>query len=76
MIRNNEKLAYVCDFTIKTGVPDKEIGRYASRNGNIILTIHDGSNAGIDKIALTSGEKRTILKLKRDLSIPWITVNH
>ncbi len=74
--QKSEEEGVHCDFTIKTGVPEKEISKYVSSNGNIVLTIYDASDADTDKMAHISREKRTLGKLKKDLSVPLVTVQN
>jgi nucleotide-binding universal stress UspA family protein len=73
LLSESEKSGVHCHFSIKSGDPEKEIIEYVNDHREVILTIYDAFdvNGTID----ISEKKNTLAKIKRNLSVPLVTVH-
>jgi len=73
LLRESEKAGVHCRFSIKSGDPEKEIIEYVNDHRNVILTIYDAFdvNGTVD----IHEKKSTLAKIKRNLSVPLVTVH-
>jgi biotin synthase-related radical SAM superfamily protein len=72
LLQESEKAGVHCSFSIKSGDPEKEIIEYVNDHRDVILTIYDAYavNGTVD----ISEKKSTLAKIKRNLSVPLVTV--
>ena len=72
LLKASEKAGVHCRFSITSGNPEKEIVGYVNDHRDVILTIYDafGGSGTVDMLE----KKSTLAKIKRDLSVPLITV--
>jgi len=73
LLSESEKSGVHCHFSIKSGDPEKEIVKYVNDHRDVILTIYDAFdvNGTVD----ISEKKSTLAKIKRNLSVPLVTVH-
>jgi nucleotide-binding universal stress UspA family protein len=73
LLSESEKSGVHCHFSIKSGDPEKEIVEYVNDHRDVILTIYDAfdGNGTVD----ISEKKSTLAKIKRNLSVPLVTVH-
>jgi hypothetical protein len=73
LLAESEKSGVHCHFSIKSGDPEKEIVDYVNDHRDVILTIYDAFdvNGTVDM----SEKKSTLAKIKRNLSVPLVTVH-
>ena len=73
LLQESEKAGVHCRFAIKSGDPEKEIVEYVNDHRDVILTIYDAFdvNGTVD----ISEKKSTLAKIKRNLSVPLVTVH-
>jgi len=73
LLQESEKAGVHCRFSIKSGDPEKEIVEYVNDHRDVILTIYDAFdvNGSVD----ISEKKSTLAKIKRNLSVPLVTVH-
>ena len=73
LLSESEKLGVHCHFSIKSGDPEKEIVEYVNDHRDVILTIYDAFdvNGTVD----ISEKRSTLAKIKRNLSVPLVTVH-
>jgi nucleotide-binding universal stress UspA family protein len=74
LLQESEKAGVHCRFSIKSGDPEKEIVKYVNDHRDVILTIYDAFdvNGTVD----ISEKKSTVSKIKRNLSVPLVTVHN
>jgi len=75
-IQQSEAEGVHCHFAIKAGIPEKEISEYVSGHRDIIMAIYDAPDAHTDKNTNNSVKKRALGKLKKELSVPLVTVHN
>ena len=73
LLQESEKSGVHCHFSIKSGDPEKEIVDYVNDHRDVILTIYDAFdvNGTVD----IPEKKSTLAKIKRNLSVPLVTVH-
>ena len=73
LLHESEKAGVHCRFSIKSGDPEKEIIEYVNNHRDVILTIYDAFdvNGTVD----IPEKKSTLAKIKRNLSVPLVTVH-
>ena len=73
LLQESEKAGVHCRFSIKAGDPEKEIIEYVNDHRDVILTIYDAFdvNGTVD----IPEKKSTLAKIKRNLSVPLVTVH-
>jgi nucleotide-binding universal stress UspA family protein len=73
LLQASEKAGIHCRFSITSGNPGKEIVKYVNDHRDVILTIYDafGRSGTVDIFE----KKSTLAKIKRDLSVPVVTVH-
>lgn len=73
LLQESEKAGVHCRFSIKSGDPEKEIIEYVNDHRDVILTIYDAYDV---KGTVDIPEKKiTLAKIKRNLSVPLVTVH-
>ena len=74
LLQESEKAGVHCRFSIKSGDPEKEIVKYVNDHREVILTIYDAFdvNGTVD----ISEKNNTFAKIKRNLSVPLVTVHN
>ena len=72
LMQESEKAGVPCHFAMTSGNPEKEIIEYVSDHRDIILTIYDVFGSG--ETANGFEKKDTLAKIKRNLSVPLVTV--
>jgi hypothetical protein len=65
-----------CHFTIESENPEKEIVNYVNNHRNVVLTIYDASDHDVNDAANISIKKNAIKKIRKDLSVPLVTVHN
>ncbi len=73
LMQESEKAGVHCHFAITSGNPEKEIVNYVNGHRDVILTIYDVFGGG--GTADRAEKKNTLAKIKRDLSVPLVTVH-
>jgi nucleotide-binding universal stress UspA family protein len=73
LLKESEKAGVHCRFSMTSGNPEKEIVEYVNDHRDVILTIYDafGGSRTVDNFE----KKSTLAKIKRDLSVPVVTVH-
>jgi hypothetical protein len=73
LLLESEEAGVHCRFSIKSGDPEKEIVEYINDHRDVILTIYDAFdvNGTVD----IPEKKSTLAKIKRNLSVPLVTVH-
>ena len=73
LLQESEKEGIHCRFSMTSGNPEKEIVEYVNGHRDVILTIYDafGDSGTVDIFE----KKNTLAKIKRDLSVPLVTVH-
>ena len=74
LLQESEKEGVHCRFSMTSGNPEKEIVDYVNGHRDVILTIYDalGDSGTVNLFE----KKNTLSKIKRDLSVPLVTVNN
>ncbi len=73
LLRESEKAGVHCRFSMTSGNPEKEIVGYVNDHRDVILTIYDAFE--VSGAADIFEKKSTLAKIKRDLSVPVVTVH-
>jgi nucleotide-binding universal stress UspA family protein len=76
LLQESEKAGVHCRFSIKSGNPEKEIIDYVNDHRDVILTIYDAFDLEVNGAVDISEKRSTLSKIKKDLSIPLVTVHH
>jgi nucleotide-binding universal stress UspA family protein len=73
LLQESEKAGIRCHFSITSGNPGQEIVEYVNGHRDVILTIYDvfGPVGPVDSFE----KKSTLAKIKKDLSVPVVTVH-
>jgi nucleotide-binding universal stress UspA family protein len=73
LMQESEKAGVHCRFSITSGNPEKEIVEYVNDHRDVILTIYNvfGGSGTVDSFE----KKNTLAKIKRNLSVPLVTVH-
>jgi hypothetical protein len=73
LLRESEKAGVQCRFSITSGNPEKEIVDYVNDHRDVILTIYDafGGSGSVNIFE----KKTTLANIKKDLSVPVVTVH-
>ena len=74
LLQESEEAGVHCHFSIKSGNPEKEIINYVNDHRNVVLTIYDVSGLGVDEAANISNKKSALARIRKDLSVPLVTV--
>jgi nucleotide-binding universal stress UspA family protein len=74
LMSESEKSGVHCQFSVKSGNPEKEIIDYVNKNRNVVLTIYDAANQGADGNDNVSEKEHVLAEIKKNLSIPLVTV--
>lgn len=65
-----------CHFSIESEQPEKEIVNYVNNHRNVVLTIYDASDHDVNETASISIKRNTLKRIKKDLSVPLVTVHN
>jgi hypothetical protein len=76
LMSESEKSGVQCHFSMKSGNPDKEIIDYVNKNRNVVLTIYDAAHQGADQNGNISEKEHVLAKIKKNLSVPLVTVHN
>ena len=76
LMSKSEKSGVHCHFSIKSGNPEKEIIDYVNKHRNVVLTIYDAANQNTDQNSNISEKEHLLEKIKKNLSIPLVTVHN
>jgi nucleotide-binding universal stress UspA family protein len=76
LMSESEKSGVHCHFSMKSGNPEKEIIDYVNKHRNVVLTIYDAANQGSDKNVNISEKEHVLAKMKKNLSIPLVTIHN
>ena len=76
LMSESEKSGVHCHFSMKSGNPEKEIIDYVNKHRNVVLTIYDAANRGSDKNVNVSEKEHVLGKIKKNLSIPLVTIHN
>jgi hypothetical protein len=73
LLKESEKAGVQCRFSITSGNPEKEIVDYVNDHRDVILTIYDafGGSGSVNIFE----KKTTLANIKKDLSVPVVTVH-
>ena len=74
LLQESEEAGVHCHFSIKSGNPEKEIINYVNDHRNVVLTIYDVSDHGVDEAANISNKKSALARIRKELSVPLVTV--
>ncbi len=74
LLQASEKAGVHCHFSMKSGIPEKEIVDYVKNHRDVVLTIYDWTDTNVRKATGISGNKNVLTKIKNDLSVPLVTV--
>lgn len=72
-LRESEKAGVHCRFSIKSGNPETEIVDYVNDHRDVILAIYDAFE-GNETFTIPE-KKSTMAKIKKDLSVPLVTIH-
>jgi nucleotide-binding universal stress UspA family protein len=76
LLSESERSGVHCHFSIKSGNPEKEIVNYINDHRNVVLTIYDVSDQDVSQTANISSEKNALARIRKDLSVPLVTVQN
>ena len=76
LLSESKKSGVHCHFSMKSGNPEKEIIDYVNEHRNVVLTIYDASNQGADQNGNVYEKEHVLAKIKKNLSIPLVTVHN
>jgi nucleotide-binding universal stress UspA family protein len=65
-----------CYFSIESESPEKEIVNYVKKHRNVVLTIYDASDPDVNGAANISIKKNALERIRKDLSVPLVTVHN
>jgi nucleotide-binding universal stress UspA family protein len=74
LLQESEEAGVHCHFSIKSGNPEKEIINYVNDHRNVVLTIYDISDHDVDEAANISNKKSALARIRKNLSVPLVTV--
>jgi nucleotide-binding universal stress UspA family protein len=74
-LSESEKAGVQCHFSMASGNPEKEIISYVNDHRDVVLTIYDASDQNISRTTGISKKKTSLAKIKKNLSIPLVTVH-
>jgi nucleotide-binding universal stress UspA family protein len=75
LLQESEKAGVHCRFSITSGNPEKEIVEYVNDHRDVILTIYDAFDPEVHGAVDISEKKNTLAKIKKDLSVPLVTLH-
>lgn len=75
LLSESEKSGVHCHFSIKSGNSEKEIIDYVNLHRDVVLTIYDASDQGVDRNANIFEKEHVLAKIKKGLSVPLVTVH-
>ena len=76
LLSESKKSGVHCHFSMKSGNPEKEIIDYVNEHRNVVLTIYDASNQGAEQNGNVYEKEHVLAKIKKNLSIPLVTVHN
>ena len=76
LMSESEKSGVHCHFSMKSGNPEKEIIDYVNKHRNVVLTIYDAANQSADQNSNISEKEHVLAKIKKNLSVPLVTVHN
>ena len=74
-LSESEKAGVQCHFSMASGNPEKEIINYVNDHRDVVLTIYDASDQEISRTTGISKKKISLAKIKKNLSVPLVTVH-
>jgi nucleotide-binding universal stress UspA family protein len=75
-LQEPEEAGVHCHFSIKSGNPEKEIIDYVNDHRDVILTIYDASEPDVNEAANISLKENALASIRKDLSVPLVTVQN
>jgi len=75
LMSESEKSGVHCRFSMTSGNPEKEIIDYVNEHRNVVLTIYDAAKQDADQNGIVSEKEYVLAKIKKNLSIPLVTVH-
>jgi len=76
LLKESEEAGVHCHFSIKSGNPEKEIVNYINDHRNVVLAIYDVSDCDVNEAASISSKKNVLARIRKDLSVPLVTVQN
>ncbi|MBW2408080.1 MAG: universal stress protein [Deltaproteobacteria bacterium] len=76
LLQESEEAGVPCQFSIKSGHPEKEIVNYVNNHRNVVLTIYDVSEPDANEAVNISKKKNTLTRIRKGLSVPLVTVQN
>jgi len=76
LLQESKDAGVQCDFSIRSGNPEKEIINYVKDHRNVILTIYDTADQGANQNDNISETEHVLEKIKKSLSVPLVRVRH
>jgi hypothetical protein len=74
-LSESEKAGVQCHFSMASGNPEEEVVDYVNDHRNVVLTIYDASDPDAGGTAGISKKKSSLAKIKKNLSVPLVTVH-
>ena len=74
-LSESEKAGVRCHFSMTSGNPEEEVVDYVNDHRNVVLTIYDASDPDTGGITATGKKKSSLAKMKKNLSVPLVTVH-
>lgn len=76
LLQESQEAGVHCQFSIKSGSPEKEIVNYVNDHRNVVLTIYDISDHDANEAVNISRKKNTLARIRKNLSVPLVTVHN
>jgi hypothetical protein len=75
LLQESEEAGVHCHFSITSGNPEKEIVNYVNDHRDVVLTIYDVSDPDVSRTTGISIKKNALTRIRKDLSVPLVTVH-
>jgi hypothetical protein len=75
LLQESEEAGVHCHFSMKSGNPEKEIVNYVNDHRDVVLTIYDVSDPDVSRTTGISIKKNALTRIRKDLSVPLVTVH-
>lgn len=76
LLQESEDAGVRCHFAIKSGNPEKEIVNYVNDHRNVVLAICDISDHDANDAANIYRKKNALERIRKNLSVPLVTVHN
>jgi nucleotide-binding universal stress UspA family protein len=76
LLHESQEAGVHCHFLTATGDPEKEIVNYVDNHWNVVLTIYDHSTLNEKSASVRPLEKGMLTRMKKNMSVPLVTVHH